>query len=215
LAESRLTSLQRAVLEAFFRRERGFFLSGGGALAGFYLGHRETHDLDLFTVEPILDRGGTALRDVADELGATVERLQTSPDFQRWLVCREEEGVVVDLVRERVPQLHGTKRSAGAVLVDPPEEILANKLCTLLSRAEIRDLVDVMALERAGYRVDDQIAGANRKDGGFTPAQLGWVLGGLEIGDEAQLPGGVSAADLRAYVTELRARLARIAFPIG
>jgi len=28
LTESRLTSLQRVVLEAFFRRERGFFLSG-------------------------------------------------------------------------------------------------------------------------------------------------------------------------------------------
>ena len=215
MGESRLSSLQRAVLEAFFRRERGFFLSGGGALAGFYLGHRETHDLDLFTVEPILDRGASALREVADELGGTVERLRTSPDFQRWLVRRGEEGVVVDLVREHVPQLHGTKRNIGAVLVDPPEEILANKLCALLSRAEIRDLVDVMALERAGYRMEAAIAGANRKDGGLTPAQLGWVLGGLEIGDEAQLPGGVSAPDLRGYLNELRARLARLAFPTG
>ena len=122
---------------------------------------------------------------------------------------------MVDLVRERVPQLHGIKRNVGALLVDPPEEILANKLCALLSRAEIRDLVDVMALERAGYRVEDQIAGANRKDGGLTPAKLAWVLGGLVIGEEAQLPGDVSAADLRAYVTELRVRLARIAFPTG
>ena len=138
------------VLKAFFRRERGFFLSGGGALAGFYLGHRETHDLDLFTVEAILDRGAIALREVADELGATLERLQTSPDFQRWLVRRGEEGIVVDLVHERVPQLHGAKRNAGAVLVDPPEEILANKLCALLSRAEIRDLVDLMALSGPG-----------------------------------------------------------------
>jgi len=215
LADSRLTSLQRAVLEAFFRRERGFFLSGGGALAGFYLGHRETHDLDLFTVEASLEPGASALREAADELGAAVERLQTAPDFQRWLVRRGSEAIVVDLVRERVPQLHADKRHVGALLIDPPEEIMANKLCALLSRAEIRDLVDVMALERAGYRVEDQIVGANRKDGGLTPAQLGWVLGGLELGDEAQLPGGVSPADLRAYLTELRARLARIAFPIG
>lgn len=213
MAESRLTSLQRSVLEAFFRRERGFFLSGGGALAGFYLGHRETHDLDLFTVDPILDRGASALREAADELGATLERLQTSPEFQRWLVRRGEEGLVVDLVRDTVPQLHGEKRSIGALLVDPPEEILANKLCTLLSRAEIRDLVDVMALERAGYCVEDQIVGANRKDGGLTPAQLGWVLGGLELGDNAKLPGDVNVADLRSYLKDLRGRLARLAFP--
>lgn len=215
MTESRLTSLQQAVLGAFFRRERGFFLSGGGALVGFYLGHRETHDLDLFTVEATLERGAAALRGAGDELGATLEGLQTSPDFQRWLLRRGEEAIVVDLVRERVPQLHAKKRLIGALLVDPPEEILANKLCALLSRAEIRDLVDVMALEQAGYRMEDQIVAANRKDGGLTPAQLGWVLGSLEIGDEAQLPGGASAADLRGYLMELRARLARIAFPIG
>jgi hypothetical protein len=41
--------LQDALLEAFFATERGFFLSGGGALVGFHLQHRETTDLDLFT----------------------------------------------------------------------------------------------------------------------------------------------------------------------
>lgn len=45
----RLTPLQREILERFFARQSGFFLTGGGALAGFHLGHRETHDLDLFT----------------------------------------------------------------------------------------------------------------------------------------------------------------------
>ena len=47
---SRLTRFQVEVLEAFFRREGRFYLTGGGALAGFHLGHRETHDLDLFTL---------------------------------------------------------------------------------------------------------------------------------------------------------------------
>lgn len=46
---SSLSALQREVLEAFFRRERGFVLTGGAALAGFHLGHRTTDDLDLFT----------------------------------------------------------------------------------------------------------------------------------------------------------------------
>lgn len=48
-AHSKLTDLQREVLDAFFQRERGFFLTGGAALAGFHLGHRTTDDLDLFT----------------------------------------------------------------------------------------------------------------------------------------------------------------------
>ena len=53
------------MLEAFFGKESRFFLSGGGALAGFHLGHRETDDLDLFTTEDVLDQGATALGAVA------------------------------------------------------------------------------------------------------------------------------------------------------
>jgi len=33
------------------------------------------------------------------------------------------------------------------------------------------------------------------------------------LGGKAQLPGGVKAADLRSYLKELRARLARLALP--
>ncbi|HEX9733963.1 MAG TPA: hypothetical protein VGG06_18480 [Thermoanaerobaculia bacterium] len=50
-SENKLTPLQVDLLRAFFAREQGFFLSGGAALVGFHLGHRETSDLDLFTVD--------------------------------------------------------------------------------------------------------------------------------------------------------------------
>ena len=45
---SKLTSLQLRILNAFFDGEDRFFLTGGAALSGFYLEHRETHDLDLY-----------------------------------------------------------------------------------------------------------------------------------------------------------------------
>jgi predicted nucleotidyltransferase component of viral defense system len=56
--------------------------------------------------------------------------------------------------RGRVPQISPDKPILHGIRVDPPEEIFANKLCALLSRAEIRDLVDVCALEEAGYDFD-------------------------------------------------------------
>lgn len=49
MSANRLSPLQRDLLEAFFRHESRFRLTGGAALAGYYLGHRETADLDLFT----------------------------------------------------------------------------------------------------------------------------------------------------------------------
>ncbi|HEV8239068.1 MAG TPA: nucleotidyl transferase AbiEii/AbiGii toxin family protein [Thermoanaerobaculia bacterium] len=211
--ESRLTNLQEEILAAFFRRESEFFLTGGGALAGFYLGHRETHDLDLFTTGTDLDSGVQTLTEVADETGAVLEGLQTSPDFKRFLVRRGVEAVVVDLVRERVAQLYPEKRRIRSIVVDPPEEILANKLCALLSRAEVRDLVDLKTLEEAGYPIETALEPASRKDGGLTPAQLAWVVGQIEIPDGAPIPGNVSPVALREYLAGLRARLVLAGFP--
>ena len=101
----------------------------------------------------------------------------------------------------------------GRVRIDPPEEILANKLCTLLARAEIRDLVDVLALERAGHRAEAALPLAIEKDGGLTPAQLAWVLSEITIGEDANIPGGLSVVEIRSFVADLISRLARVAFP--
>jgi hypothetical protein len=213
LANSKLTSLQIDFLDAFFRREDRFFLTGGAALAGFHLGHRETHDLDLFTLSDALDDGLAIVTEIARQWEASLEAIHTSPDFRRLLLRRGAEGVVIDLVRERVQQMVPEKPLISGIRVDPPEEILANKLCTLLERAEIRDLVDVRALEMAGCRVEDALPFAALKDTGLTSAQLSWVLNQIELGDDLVPPGNVSTEELRRYLADLIARLARMAFP--
>jgi len=101
----------------------------------------------------------------------------------------------------------------GSIRVDPPEEILANKLCALLGRAEIRDLVDVRALEQTGLSLERALDAGRRKDGGLTPAQLAWVLSQITIGDEARIPGGVPAGELRRYLEQLIDRLVGLARP--
>ncbi|WP_170319242.1 nucleotidyl transferase AbiEii/AbiGii toxin family protein [Polyangium spumosum] len=216
MVKSQLSPLQEEILQAFFKRDDRFFLSGGAALAGFHLGHRRTADLDIFTIvttSNILDEADAALRAVARDLSATVENEQTTPEFRRRLVRRGADRVKVDLVVERVPQIFPAKLRKGDVLVDPPEEILANKLCTLLSRSEIRDLVDVYALERAGYSIESALPHAIRKEGGLTPANLAWVLSDIQIGDDASLPGGVAVTELRAFIESLISRLTRLAHP--
>ena len=208
-----LDRLQRDLLEAFFAREQRFFLTGGAALVGFYLHHRQTLDLDLFTTEDHLEDGEAALFDAAQELGATVERLRTSTSFRRFLVRRGDESVVVDIVRDLAPQIDTEKPVRDGIRIDSPREIMANKLCTLLSRGELRDLVDVMALEQVGHRVEEHLEFAARKDAGLTPGQLAWVLSQLEIGEDASPPGDVSSEDLREYLDDLVQRLSEAAYP--
>lgn len=213
MANYHLSALQLDFLHAFFQREHRFFLTGGAALVGFHLGHRETHDLDLFTLDDVMTEGYTVVTEVAQQLGAALESLQTSPDFRRLLLRRDSEAIVIDLVRERVAQAVLEKKVVGEIRVDPPEEILANKLCALLSRSEVRDLVDVRALESIGYRAEDALPAAQQKDRGLTPAQLSWVLEQIEFGEDLIPPGDVSREELRNYLDDLIARLARMSFP--
>jgi predicted nucleotidyltransferase component of viral defense system len=214
LGKNALNNLQNDFLQAFFLRENHFFLSGGAALVGFYFGHRMTHDLDLFTLENEIENGYRLANDVAKELNASVESIQTAPDFRRLLIKRYDEAIVVDLVREYVFQLQTEKPVINGIRIDSPEEILANKLCALLSRSEIRDLVDVRELENAGFDLEDALQAAAKKDSGLTPAQLAWVLNQIKFGDDVRLPIDVSSMELREYLSDLIDRLKRLALPV-
>lgn len=214
VSSSQLTSLQQDVLRRFFAHEGSFFLTGGAALAAYYLKHRTTDDLDLFCLEAsAFERGPFVLRQVATETGATFAVRQDAPGFKRFTLTTVNEGVVVDLVLETVFQLCETKRNIDGVLVDPPEEIFANKLTALVGRMEERDLVDVYFLERTGLRAEAYLGAALAKDAGATPATLAWLLSELVIPDDAKLAAGMSAAELRAFVSSLVQRFRAAALP--
>jgi len=210
-ASDLLSALQRDFLRAFAARPSGFYLTGGAVLVGWVLKHRRTDDLDLFTTDdgPMAEADRLA-RAVAADLAADIEASRTSPDFRRYRIRRGGEGIMVDFIRERVPQLH-PKIVRDGITMDPVEEIVANKICALLGRAEVRDVVDLHALENAGFPVERFLADAQRKDAGVTPAAMAWVLSELSIPDDP--PGESDAAALRAYAADLEARMRRLAVP--
>jgi hypothetical protein len=205
LPKTTLTPLQVEILRAFFERERGFYLTGGAALSGYHLGHRTTDELDLFTADPqAFERGRFVLGDVASSIGARLEIRQDAPGFLRAAIVRDDAGVVVDMVRDQSFQVQSVKPEYDGIRIDPPDEILANKLAAVLGRAEERDLVDLMLLERAGYRIEDALPAA--------PATLAWLLSEVSVPDGVTL-AGVDPAELRAFVADLVVRLRRIAHP--
>lgn len=200
-------------LREFFARKNAYFLSGGAALVGFYFGHRETNDLDLFTLSDTVENGFVVVNEAARTLNATVESIQTTPDFRRLLVSRDDEAVVIDLIHEYVYQIQPEKPEIDGIRIDPAEEIFANKLCALLSRSEIRDLVDVMVLEESGFDLERALTAATKKDSGLSPAQLAWVLSDIKFGDEFTPPGGVPLLKLREYLKGVIERLQKLALP--
>jgi hypothetical protein len=205
--KGKLTALQTDVLDALVRHAPGFFLTGGAVLVGWTLAHRTTDDLDLFTTsDDAMAAAGTAARGSASELGATITALTTTPDFHRYLISRGAESVRVDLVRDRTPSLH-PKLMVDGVRMDSSEEIFANKIAALVGRSEVRDLVDLLALERIGYHVEDHLEAAKKKDAGVSPATLAWLLSELHAPAQMEGVDAITRDALEAFIRDLERRM--------
>jgi len=214
VSSSGLTALQKEVLAGFMASIPGFVLTGGAALVGYHLGHRQTKDLDLFSSEEgvDLDLAGLALEKTAEDLGAELTLLQSYPRFRRYEVRRGAETHLVDLVLDLTPRVTAPE-IIGGVHVESMAEIAANKLCTLVGRAEIRDLVDLMAMLDVGISLEEALDTAQIKEGGVDAATLAWILDEIHIGEDAVVPGALGAKELDDRRQELVRRLRRLAFP--
>jgi predicted nucleotidyltransferase component of viral defense system len=190
VGRGRLTALQSRVLEVLAGFEPPLTLTGGGALVGFYLDHRTTRDLDLFLHgHSVLGDNAARVIDTLRAAGLQVSSTQLGTAMHKLSVSDASETLVVDLVADPVRCIEEPTRVAIAgrtLLVDTRHEILVNKICTLIQRSELRDLDDVRELLDNGGDLARALADAPRKDGGFSPLVLLWLLRQLPIRDLAQ-----------------------------
>jgi hypothetical protein len=208
--KGRLTPLQTEALEALVRRAPDFFLTGGAVLVGWALKHRTTDDLDLFTTnDDAMTHVDAAVRGAASEVHATVTPVTTTPDFHRYVLARGNESVRVDLVRDRTASLK-PKQLVDGVPMDTLEEIVANKIAAVVGRSEIRDLVDLLALEKTGLRVEDYLDDARKKDAGVSTATLAWLLSSIHAPEHVE---GASSEDLEAFIRDLEQRMLKLSHP--
>ena len=93
--------------------------------------------------------------------------------------------------------------------------MLVNKLCALLSRSELRDLVDVRELLGCGGDLQRALEDCPRQDAGFSPLTFGWSMRGLRI-DQLATKLGWSRQDIEAleqFRDELVDRVVAAALP--
>ena len=153
-------------------------LGGGAALAGVYLGHRTTGDIDLFVHDAEDMRalvgllpgaaadaglGVTLLRDVGHLVRAQIED-------------REGDRIEVDVIHEPVADIAAPPLPVEGVVVESLTDLRASKLTCILSRSEPRDLVDLYFLDRAGFPPEQDLELALRKDAGIDSGVLAWLL---------------------------------------
>jgi hypothetical protein len=177
--ETSLTPLQAAFLTRFFATDVGafFFLTGGTALAAYYLHHCLSVDLDLFTLDDMALREAAILvPQLTTDLGCRIGHARETEHFRQFLL-EPEAGppLQVDLVRDFGPQ-YGEHKRYGDIIVDSIENIGANKLTDILGRTESKDFVDLYFLLHAGYDFDDLLEKAQEKDLGLQPFFLAGAL---------------------------------------
>lgn len=210
-----LTPLQSEFLTAFFGQCPDFFLTGGTALSAFYLQHRLSQDVDLFTLsDEAMNLCVPTVHATADSIGAAVSALQTTPYIRRFLVSRGEESALVDCVREYAEQIEPDKPHFSGIVVDSLVDLHCNKICTLLGRLEMKDYIDIFFLARAGFDVPPYLDRAARKDGGLSAAILAHLISEAKlqtIPDYVLKP--VTIEELREFFSALSAELAVLAFP--
>ncbi|MEK7764666.1 MAG: nucleotidyl transferase AbiEii/AbiGii toxin family protein [bacterium] len=154
-----LTGNGRKVLEGLsaMPMSRHCFLAGGTGLA-LQIGHRVSHDLDLFT-----DARHVTLTD----RGRLLSELRR---IGRFTIHQESDGVVLgELLRVKVSfvphpyRLVTRPARLGRLRVAGPREIGAMKIAAILSRGAKRDFIDLAAILERSSTLRDLITLAGRR----------------------------------------------------
>lgn len=124
---------------------RRFYLTGGTALSEFYLRHRKSFDIDLFTEKEEVDQRLTDafLRKISPELNILhIKRSQFMGLFSYVLIFEDKEELKVDFSYYPFPQIQ-----KGAMYknlkVDSIYDIATNKLQTIFTKPRSRDYLDL------------------------------------------------------------------------
>ncbi len=142
-----LTPWHRIVLQLVSQKSelQNYYLSGGTALAGFYLHHRFSDDLDFFSYE---DPDPTLIERVAGEIANSLQaqtRFEKLHDRRLFFFTKNKEELKVEFTRYPFQQLEPVKTVDG-IRIDSLRDIAANKLAALLDRFDPKDFVDLYYL---------------------------------------------------------------------
>jgi predicted nucleotidyltransferase component of viral defense system len=147
--------------------ERSFFLTGGTALSVFYLHHRVSDDLDLFTLEPV------SLSELDFWIRArwqgSCSKIKEGPDFLSFLIDETKVEFVHDPLSNGDERPSAEFENARRLKVDNLRNIVSNKLGAMVSRQEPKDFVDFYFIAKlhSGLDMDKAWQDARRKDAIF------------------------------------------------
>jgi len=127
----------------------GFYLTGGTALGRFYLNHRYSDDLDFFVnADPHYQEKVNLIYRKLKTVFKLDESLTLLTEAYTRMYISSPQVLKIDIVND-LPEHWGNCNPAFGIMIDNPANILSNKLGTILSRNEPKDIYDIVSISEA------------------------------------------------------------------
>jgi len=173
-----LSENQRRVLDALAGERTitdAFYLSGGTALAEYYLHHRYSEDLDFFSQDEFPIEGvTTVLKKIGKRAGIAGMRHEQSFNRNLFFLDVGSETIKTEFTYYPFERID-TTRKEGELAIDSLLDIAVNKLFTIYQKPRARDFIDMYCiLQKEDWTIPDLSYKARIKfDTHIDPLQLG------------------------------------------
>ncbi len=180
-----LTPFQQQIVNAISKSQLQdhFYLTGGTALAVFYLHHRYSLDLDFFTADPTaVARVPAILEEIAQQINAQVTFTRTLGTFlQCFFQNSDGERVQIDFAQDSPYRLEPVQLDEDmGIQVENLVDIACNKLSALFDRAEPKDFVDIYFICQDVLPFDELVEKTRQKHLGLDDYWLAVALQRVE-----------------------------------
>lgn len=176
---SLLSENQKKLLELLSREQSicaHFYLTGGTALAEFYLHHRLSEDLDFFS-EQEFDPQSISVILKKIQKAAGVQKVEYQQSFNRnlFFLHTDTDVIKTEFTYFPFPRIE-QKQKIGELFIDSIIDIAVNKVFTIYQKPRSRDFIDLFLIltRHTDFTIDFLIEKAQIKfDNYIDPVQLG------------------------------------------
>jgi len=154
-----------------------FYLTGGTALAEFYLHHRLSEDLDFFSENEFESQGISVFLEKIKNT-AKIEKVEYQQSFNRnlfFLDLTDGDKIKMEFTYFPFARIE-KKEKMGDLYIDGLLDIAVNKVFTIYQKPRSRDFIDLYFILKKdkGLSLDDLVKNAQIKFGNYIdPIQLG------------------------------------------
>jgi len=180
MAKTILSDNQIKILEAVSNDNeicRFFYLTGGTALAEYYLQHRLSEDLDFFS-EKEFDIQAINIFFAKNKKLLGINKIDIQQSFNRNLIFLhlKDDVIKTEFTYFPFPRIE-KKVKRNRLFIDSLEDIAVNKLFTIYQKPRSRDFVDLyLIIKKTGWKIGDLIKKAKIK--------FDWHIDYLQLGSQ-------------------------------